>query len=225
MRKKFTPIQRITALYVVFFVVIAASIIMGFASPAFRESFQTGWSDASRVGAGDTVSIVYDLPVVSESMDFSIPLHVGHGGVGISGRPSMMDVEVTSEPGAKVEGLGVTTLFFLLSALMYLAVFVIIFMILTSLRSSVKQGSIMSREVIPLTRSIGILLICASLLWSFSNYLERRAVAPYFAGSGFDLSASFSIDAIQIITGVLIFFIAEIFSIGYRLSEEQKLTI
>lgn len=229
MGNRLTPIRRITALYVVFFAVIILSIVLSFSSTAFREGFQTGQSDAVRMMSGGSeagMNIIYDLRAVPENHEFSIPVYGKHGsGVQINGRSSVMDVEVVSQPGVKVKGLGIPTLFLILAAFMYLAVFVIIFMILTSLRSSIKQGGLMWKEVVPLTRSIGILLICASLSWSLSGYLESRAVAPYFEESGFEIITSFSVDGIQIIMGVLVFFIAEVFSIGYRLSEEQKLTI
>lgn len=230
MNGQLTPIKRITALYVLFFAVIIASIALMFTSAAFKSGFETGMRDAVRMKsgdkAGDRVNIVYELAAIPGDFEFSIPVYADTaGGVTINARPSTMDVKVESIADAPVKGLGIPTLFTALSSLMYLAIFVIIFIILTSLRRSVKQGSLMSREVIPLTRWIGILLICASLFWSLGGYLESRALASYFEGSGFMLHSSFPFDTIQIITGILVFVIAEIFSIGYRLSEEQKLTI
>ena len=76
-----------------------------------------------------------------------------------------------------------------------------------------------------LLQAIGILLIAASLLFSLMSWLEARAAAPYFAGSPYAINTAFPFNFGEIIMGVLIFIIAEIFSISSTLSEEQKLTI
>lgn len=215
-------------LYVVFFAVIAFSVVMMFTSPANREAFYTGMSDADRMfdnkESGMRTQIMYDIDGYPEGMNFPLTLYIGNDAT-IYGRPSRMDLEIVSPSKLEAGGLGWSMFFLVLSALMYISVFVIIFIILTSLRRSVRQGNLMERRVVPLTRSIGILLIGASLLMSLSVYLERKALIPYFIASGFSISTAMSFDFVQIITGILIFVIAEIFSIGYGLSEEQKLTI
>ena len=98
-------------------------------------------------------------------------------------------------------------------------------MILASLRRSIRTDTGFQRSNVVRTRLIGVLLIAASLLFSLSSWIECRAVASYFAGSQYALNTSFPFDFTEIITGVLILVMAEVFVIGNSLSEEQKLTI
>lgn len=113
----------------------------------------------------------------------------------------------------------------ILAMLIYAAIFVILFVIIGSLRKSIRNDDVFRKSNIALTRAIGILLIAASLLFSLMSWLEARAAAPYFAGSPYAINTAFPFNFGEIIMGVLIFIIAEIFSISSSLSEEQKLTI
>ena len=46
------------------------------------------------------------------------------------------------------------------------------------------------------------------------------------ASAALELSYSFSVSSVtEIITGVMVLFLAEVFAIGYDMTEEQKLTI
>ena len=49
--------------------------------------------------------------------------------------------------------------------------------------------------------------------------------AELLAGTDIIIDTSFPISYWNILIGVLVLFTAEVFAIGYRLSEEQKLTI
>ena len=230
MRLKLTSLQRITWLYILFFVVIAISLVMAVGSPTSKEGWQAGAKDAMRLyeteSSGVEMNVLYELATYPDDMGFPVSVHKDRDNkVVINARPAMMDVEIITASGSKVKGLGLSTTFVILSGFMYIAIFIIIFVILSSLRRSIKRGNIMEKQIIPLTRWIGILLIGASLLLSFSTFIEKRAIAPFFADSGYTVSTSFSADPVQLITGILIFVIAEIFAIGYSLGEEQKLTI
>lgn len=81
-----------------------------------------------------------------------------------------------------------------------------------------------NRDNIKLIRAIGILLIASSLLANLAYYLEAQSLTQLLK----DTSLLISIDIYEfgdLFAGVLILVIAEIFAIGYDLSEEQKLTI
>lgn len=227
-RKKI--LRRLTILYVLFFAIIAVSIVLSFDSAAFGEGFRTGVNDANRVWdenrSGQRVDIFYDLRAATGNMDFNMPVFRSQdGSVTVSARPSKIDVEAVSEGASHFPGSSLGLVFGVFSILTYGAIFVIIFLILHSLRKSIRTEDVFERSNIVLTRLIGILLIAGSLLFSLASWIEGRAVAPYFEGSGYALNTSFPFSFSELIMGVLIFFVAEVFAIGSRLSEEQKLTI
>jgi hypothetical protein len=228
MTKKQT-LRRLTLLYVIFFAVIAISLVLSFDS-SFSEGFNTGYNDARRLVdngiSRDKFQIVYNLAGKTSDMDFDIPVYAsGDGSLAINARPSMIDIEAVSRDGNAIGGISCTLVFGILSGLTYTAIFVVIFVILSSLRKSIRTGDVFNRSNILRTRLTGILLIGASLLMSLAAWLESRALAPYFEGSSLGINTSFQFNFTEIIIGVLIFVVAEVFAIGSSISEEQKLTI
>lgn len=220
-------LRRLTVLYVVFFVVIGVSVALTFNS---NGGFTVGRTDAHKMfeqglREGMTGNIIYDVRVSTVQTDFNEPLSGEMGDPWVSARPSAVDVKIISEKGDHLPGTTAALWFAFLSALVYASIFVVIFMILRSLRRSVRTDNVFGRHNIVWTRLIGVLLIVGSLLLSLSSWLDSRAVAPFFEGSGYEINTSFPFDFGQLIMGVMVFVVAEIFVIGYTLSEERKLTI
>ncbi len=226
MGAKSTSQRRITTLYAILLLVLGIGVFS--VIDYFGDGLKASYNDAIKVRSSETegksTEIIYEIPITSEDMTFDMPIYDGVG-VAISGRPSALDLEVTTTAGNEIKGLGGSKSFLIVSGFIYIAVFVFILMILTSLRSSVKRGELMKKHTVARTRVIAALLICASLSYSFSRYLENRAVADFLSDNGFSISVIFPFDFLQIGTGIVIFVIAEVFAIGYKLSEEQRLTI
>ena len=226
MGAKSKSLRRITVLYVVLFVVMGIGIFP--LAESFGDGFKAGFQDARKMKSslteGKSTEILYEIHVVREGLNFDMPIYNADG-VEVSARPSALDLEVTTADGRKIEGLGGAMPFLVLSGFIYIAIFILIFRILTSLRNSVRHGGIMNRSVVARTRVIAALLICASLSFSLSRYLENRAVTNFLSDNGFSISVIFPFDFLQIGTGIVIFVIAEVFAIGYKLSEENRLTI
>lgn len=221
-------------MYVVFFVVIAFGLVRT-VSRFSGEDFNTGKNDARRMAAEETsgegrnVELIYELRTATSSMDFDIPVYSNEADdITMYARPALLDLEATMPAGVSLGGISFNSysiVYSLLVTLIYGAVFVILFVIIGSLRRSIRNDDIFRKSNIALTRAIGILLIAASLLFSLMSWLEAKAVAPYFADSPYHINTAFPFNFGEIIMGVLIFIIAEIFSISSSLSEEQKLTI
>ena len=234
MKSKKIILRRITTLYVIFFVVIAFGVIRT-VSRFSGEDFYTGRNDARRMMAaermvtGRNVELIYDLRVATSNTGFDIPIYRGAAdSITVYARPSLLDLEAVMPEGTADEAFAFgsfSIVYGLLATLTYAAIFVILFIIIGSLRKSIRNDDLFRKSNIALTRAIGILLIAASLLFSLMSWLEARAAAPYFAGSPFAINTAFPFNFGEIIMGVLIFLIAEIFSISSLLSEEQKLTI
>lgn len=230
MTSKKIILRRITVLYVIFFAVIAFGLYRSVARIT-GDDFNTGRNDAKRIANEEignrTISVIYELQVATSGMDFQSPVYSSaNDSVSIYTRPSSFDAEVVS-PRNKHFGINnnLQRVVFLLSVLTYGAVFVILFIIIGSLRKSIRNDDLFKKSNIALTRAIGILLIAASLIFSTLTWLEARSIEPYLAGTPYAIDASFTFNFTEIIMGVLVFVIAEIFSISSRLSEEQKLTI
>ena len=231
MKSQKTILHRLVALYVIFFVVIAVSLVRTF-SRFSGEAFHTGRNDVWRMLYDNNdrkVDLLYDLPTATSTLGFDTSLYSGdQDNVSINVRPSRLDLEVAypfENSSGNFSLHSYALLLGLTATIVYFAVFVILFIILGSLRKSIRSNDVFSRRNIALTRTIALLLIIASLMFSLESWLEIRSVASLLAQSNFPLNTAFPFDFSEIIMGVLIFVLAEIFSIGSSLSEEQKLTI
>lgn len=234
MKSKKIILRRITALYIVFFVVIAFGLVRA-VSRFSGEDFNTGRNDARRMAveemgaSGQNVELIYELPTATSTMDFDIPVYSDEAAdITMYARPALLDVKATMPSGVLLGGISFNSyglVYSLLVTLIYGAIFVILFIVIGSLRRSIRNDDVFKKSNIALTRAIGILLIAASLLFSLMSWIEARAMAPYFAESPYRINTAFPFNFGELIMGVLIFIIAEIFSISSSLSEEQKLTI
>ena len=214
MKSKKTILRRITTLYVVFFVVIAFGIVRT-VSRFSGEDFNTGRNDARRMVAaarmadGRNVELMYDLRVATSTTGFDIPIYRNAAdSVTMYARPSLLDLEAVMPAGSSSGTSAFNSysiVYGLLAMMTYAAIFVILFVIIGSLRKSIRNDDVFRK--------------------SLMSWLEARAAAPYFAGSPYAINTAFPFNFGEIIMGVLIFIIAEIFSISSTLSEEQKLTI
>lgn len=222
MQTKTKSLNRVTLLYCLFFVVIAICALM-----SFNDIIRTSKKDALRLFSQDKgreVSIIYDIPVSTSDSDFNIGISNDEDGVDrVNARASRLDVEVVSKDSLRYSGL--TMALSVIIFLSYLAIFVFLFLMITSLRGSIKRDdNTFSKRVIIMIRAIAVMLIAASLISSLIVYLESASVASMLAGSGYKV-ASFQLNLQELIAGIMIFVIAEVFSIGNKIGEEHKYTI
>ena len=110
-------------------------------------------------------------------------------------------------------------------SVLYIAVIVLIFLILNSLHRSIKRDMPLASKCVWYTRAIGLLLIIINLLDAWGGWAMSNGAAQYFAGTEYTVDTSFPLNYYNIMLAVLVIFTAEIFSIGSKLGEEQKLTI
>lgn len=183
MKSKKTILRRITTLYVVFFVVIAFGIVRT-VSRFSGEDFNTGRNDARRMVAaarmadGRNVELMYDLRVATSTTGFDIPIYRNAAdSVTMYARPSLLDLEAVMPAGSSSGTSAFNSysiVYGLLAMMTYAAIFVILFVIIGSLRKSIRNDDVFRKSNIALTRAIGILLIAASLLFSLMS-LARSA--------------------------------------------------
>lgn len=113
----------------------------------------------------------------------------------------------------------------LLLPLAKLSIFVLMGIIFASLRRSVREELPLNRRNILYTRLIGFILIGSEVLEGLIGWCMRTGAAEALKGSAMTVDVSFPLSYWNLLMGVLMLFMAEVFAIGTRLGEEQKLTI
>lgn len=107
-----------------------------------------------------------------------------------------------------------------------LAIYVLIALIIISLRNSVKEERPLPKRNITYMRSIGILVILIAIIDAISYSLNHSIVRMIASEKYAEVfSNQFPIEYGELVMGLLIIFAAEVFVIGTRLSEEQEYTI
>ena len=99
------------------------------------------------------------------------------------------------------------------------------FVIIHSLRRSIREERPLDRRNVRYLRMIGFLTIATELLEDLLGWIMNTRAAELLAGTGYSVDTSFHVSYTLIIMGILILFAAEVFAVGQNLSEEQKLTI
>ena len=94
-----------------------------------------------------------------------------------------------------------------------------------SLRKSIRDEQPLRHSNILRTRAIGILILVAELSEALMKYISNTEAARLLEGTSFEVVGTFPLSYWNVIVGILFLFMAEVFSLGTQLSEEQKLTI
>lgn len=228
MQNKKKLYKHLIVIYILYFVVLLAGFI--FKLPSFTSGFNAGMRQANReVGQGDLHSYLVTADVINGETGCiaidGLPEHV---------KPRFAELLLfVEEPGALTmqnafrihADNGYVYLLMLVAGLSYLAVFVLIALIINSLRKSIRDEQPLRQGNIMRTRAIGILLVAAELCNALALYLNHCKAAELLAGTEYEVMSGFPIKGWNLIVGLLFLFMAEVFSIGTQLSEEQKLTI
>ncbi|MBP3482266.1 MAG: DUF2975 domain-containing protein [Alistipes sp.] len=231
---------RIMLLYVIYFAVLVAGFIFN-VMPNFRRGADLGfdvshnmmqsWSD-DRIMRQSRVYI--DIPANRNDEYLTFDLDDDKA-TSISILASRFNVLVTQNADKDqsmselvMSSVGGSTYVYLLSLLiliLYIAIFAFIFLIIHSLRKSLNDDTPLDNICTWYTRIIGILIIVASLCSAASQWYMNNEAAKLLADSEFTVNTSFPLNYWNILIAILVIFTAEVFSIGSRLGEEQKLTI
>ncbi len=105
------------------------------------------------------------------------------------------------------------------------AIAVITVVVLLLFYRSAKRGRLFPSSSYRWLRAIGLLLVLLSLSMDLSTYLERCNAALMLEGTEWVPEVHFSIHFLRIFFGLTIIFLAEIFTIGRQMQDEQDLTI
>ena len=217
MQNKKPLLQRLLVIYITFFIVLVASVAHGIL-PNFTR------------GAAEGVEMGNDI---AEKWKSGIPRMIYMlSDIQITGQPGNT-LAITSAPGASPLGLAFRSVggsawlyaLVMLVPLLYLGIIVLMFVIIHSLRRSIREERTLDKRNVWYLRTIGLLTILAELISDTVNWAMNSRAAELLAGSGYTVNTEFRISYAMIIMGILILFAAEVFAVGQNLSEEQKYTI
>ncbi len=238
MNSKKTLQNRIKALYIAFFAAIAASFLFG----TFGSNFSKGFNEGQRIGTElassymnknpKSMQLYVDLPTADCEMDMQIEDLDLPEGTEVKARVNKIDIMVVRDSAESLwsilwsaTGSPIITACSWLLIFCYIAVFVFIYLIIASLRRSIRSESVFDRRNILRTRILGTIVICIPILKAIIKFSTVRSAASFLSGSSIALDTSLHIDFWNVILGIMILFIAEVFAIGYDMTQEQKLTI
>ena len=212
--------KHLLLIYIIYF----AALIVGFAA-SFVPDFSRGWRDAQ-----DTLEIeipqggirsYYVEPIVIEGLPATVEPTISRIDLRVQ-----VDEAYTLLNAFKVMGNNVYCyLLMVITGLSYLTILVLIALIINSLRKSIRDEQPLRHSNILRTRAIGILILVAELSEALMKYISNTEAARLLEGTSFEVVGTFPLSYWNVIVGILFLFMAEVFSLGTQLSEEQKLTI
>ncbi|MCM1029887.1 MAG: DUF2975 domain-containing protein [Oscillibacter sp.] len=225
MQHKSKILLRLNILYGIFLILLFVSIESLFFSRDFQAGLQEGLRQSMEANLPDNAKTDMYPEIALERIPgkYETPVTCPTDtNISISVRATKIDAIIKGNHSPSRSA--ITSLALTLSVFCYVIIVVILSLILHSLRKSIKRGNVFNRDNIKLIRAIAILIILSSLLNSLGSYLGTRQIIQLFAGTDWHPVWN-GMDYKEIILGLVILVIGEIFAVGYDLSEEQKLTI
>lgn len=225
MRHKSKILLRLNIFYGIFLIVLFLSIGSTFFSMDFQAGLQEGVRQSMEACQPDNskTDTYFEISLNRKAGQYSIPVFCPvDSNIQISARITQIDAIIKGNH-SPVRSL-IKDILLTLGAFCYLIIVVILSLILYSIRKSIKRGDIFNRDNIKLIRAIAILIITSSLMINLSRYIEIQQIIKLFAHTEWQPVWN-GIEYKEIILGLVILVIGEIFAAGYDISEEQKLTI
>lgn len=229
MQNKRRLYKHLMIIYVFYFV----ALLIGFVS-TIAPSFSSGWRQAQQTMDTDFTQgdvrtyYVYaplrasghELPAI-EGLGENIEVRMDN----VQLHVSVPEKYTVSNSVKVMANNGFAYLFSMLTIASYLAIFVLIALIINSLRKSIRDEQPLRHGNIGRTRAIGILMLVAALSETLIKYINIREAALLLQGTALQVDTTFPVNYWNIIVGILMLFMAEVLVVGTQLSEEQKLTI
>ena len=219
------PIRRVRTLYGIVLGVVAACVtlfVLNVFTAAEHEPLPLQASEASRCGVLitdlDAPAAVYREGHAVEGIDSALTA---------TAHVSAFDVSVATDDEAAVSPARAAWCMALqvLAVAISIAIVVLVVWVLVAFYMAAKRGRVFPQKNIAILRWVGGLIIAMSLVLDLSAYIERTVAADLLAGSEWQPQVTATIHVTRIILGLTILFLAEIFSIGRTMQDEQELTI
>lgn len=167
----------------------------------------------------------------AQSDETLFPIETGHASISTEAEYTGVNIYVKTDGNSDptvVRTLNRINYILLLSIpalLAKLSILILVALIINILRKSVRDEQPLPGRIIIYTRAVGFLLILAEVCTGVGSYIYQSTTRTFLEDSPLQVAASFPLNYWNIVMAILVLFSAEVFSIGSRLSEEQKLTI
>lgn len=231
MTTKKSQLRRLLAIYTLFMLLLLGGLAHSYSDfvRGFRDGYKTAESWTN--DGGCYKYLLLDVPVysdpekvgsVSDDADYSVEV--------VTERANFIVKKTSDENPIKLafRSLGDSAgLYWAILALPLakLSIFILMGIIFVSLRRSVREELPLNRRNILYTRLIGLILIGTEALEGAIGWHMRIGAAEVLNDTTLTVDTSFPLSYWNLLMGVLMLFMAEVFAIGTRLGEEQKLTI
>lgn len=236
MQHKTTYLKRLMAIYVAFFVVLLAGLTLHVA-PGFQQGLEEGMRMGNELNASleenipQTRYLFWNIPVQATQ---PTAIQTADSTRCVVGHPATMTLDIKEPAGdrsawwlafATICGSPWIYVLTLLSILTYVVIIVLMWLIIRSVRRSIREEQPMATCNVWRLRTIALLTIATDLITRTANWMAATNAARLLEGSDYIVNTRFALDADPFIFGLLILFAAELTAIGRDLGEEQKLTI
>lgn len=221
MENKKKMVRHLVVIYLMYFIALLA----GFATN-FVTEFSRGWHEAQE-------------DVQHYSYIVSAPLNNSTSNIQIEGLDEKVNasierlqLKVNSDQEATIGNAFKTIanswivyLTIVIIAVASISIFVLFALIINSLRKSVRDEHPIPHSNITRTRWIGVLFLLIEGSNFIAELIHHQEATALLQGTGMEVLQTLPLNYWNIIIGILFLFMAEVFAIGSKLSEEQKLTI
>ena len=228
--------RRLLVIYVCYLVILIAGFIHSY-MPVFTRGVAAGMDaaqqeiESSRQGIEKRWYLFSVRPAILAGQTTALDSQYGNIGIELSPYDALVSVKAASadpdnDPALQMVSRNYfkATLVSIGISLSWLAILVLIGVIINSLRRSIRDQRTLPDSNIRYMRIIGGLIIVSELLNALAYNIGQSTVTA-ISGETLSFTSAFPIEYGNIVLGVLVLFSAEVYAIGSRLSEEQKLTI
>ena len=207
--------RHLLVIYIFYFLALAAGFIHSFV-PHVSSSLATGWQAASedirmqeKHGIAQHTYFLAARLQNAQSDETLFPIETGHASISTEAEYTGVNIYVKTDENSDptvVRTLNRINYILLLSIpalLAKLSILILVALIINILRKSVRDEQPLPGRII----------------------IYQSTTRTFLEDSPLQVAASFPLNYWNIVMAILVLFSAEVFSIGSRLSEEQKLTI
>lgn len=220
--------KKLYTFYFILLALIIVSILHSVLGSDFRKGFKEGWNDGLE-SDNDELNGIYWRGTYLYDLETNIVI-----------------VDTLKEPAAIVKSKKLVTKIYLkdyelykqikvyniICNLLVLPLLIIIIWMLflfvnlfRTIKTALKNGDAFSLEISCNLNKLGIVIILFFIVANLISFLQNKCAFIMFQNSSMNITINYDIEYIYLIFGVALMFVAEYIKIGYKLQEEQNLTI